>query len=374
MSIERPAASLYCRPMVIEAIDVVPLSVPLVEPFVIATGRIETTRAVLVRLTLRDALGRRAVGLGEAAALPPVTREDQPELLVQLTTAASRLSGRRLADRDELAAVLDDVFAGQPVSRAGLECAVLDAWARLLDRPLCTWLAGAPPRALETDITLPIAPPDHMATLAARHRAAGFRIFKVKVGKAIDDDIAALTRIAHRVPDARFRLDANEGFTADQALRVLDVIAAGRLHLECFEQPCRRDDLAGMARLTAERRVPIVADESVHSLDDLERVHQARAATGVNLKLAKSGGLLGALAIGQRARALGMTVMCGGMVETRLGMAAMGHVACALGGVDYVDLDTAFLLDGDPFTGGYRSEGATLHILDTPGLGIERGS
>jgi L-alanine-DL-glutamate epimerase-like enolase superfamily enzyme len=114
----------------------------------------------------------------------------------------------------------------------------------------------------------------------------------------------------------------------------------------------------------------VIADESVRSSSDLERVHAGGAANGVNLKLAKSGGILAALRIGQRARELGMQVMCGGMVETRLGMAAMGHVACALGGVDYVDLDTAFLLAADPFDGGYSSTGAELHFGGGSGLGV----
>ncbi len=251
-----------------------------------------------------------------------------------------------------------------------MECALLDAAAQLAGQPLCTWLTGQPPRAVVTDMTLPIADPAHMADLARGYWAQGFAIFKVKIGKAIDDDLRALARIAEAVPGARFRLDANAGFTAYQALRVLDACRALSLTLECFEQPCGRDDLAGMARVTASSDVPIVADESVRTLADLERVIAARAASGVNLKLVKSGGLLAALRIGQRAREAGLRVMCGGMVETRLGMTAMGHVVCALGGVDFADLDTAFLLASDPFDGGYTSEGATLRFLDAPGHGV----
>jgi L-alanine-DL-glutamate epimerase-like enolase superfamily enzyme len=209
-----------------------------------------------------------------------------------------------------------------------------------------------------------------MAELARAHRARGFRVFKVKIGKHLDDDLRALTLIARAVPDARFRLDANAAFTAEQALHVLERTRAAQLVLECFEQPCAREDLAGMAAVTARSHVPVLADESVRDLDDLERIHAAHGAHGVNLKLAKSGGLLAAVRIGQRARELGLRVMCGGMVESRLGMAAMAHVACALGGVDFVDLDTAFLLASDPFQGGYESQGATLTVSEASGLGI----
>ncbi|MBK6810204.1 MAG: dipeptide epimerase [Sandaracinaceae bacterium] len=359
--------------MRIQHLSISPLSVPLIEPFVIATGRIDTTRAALVQATLVDAHGRRAVGLGEAAALPPVTAEDQPELLAQLRIASARMTDvelGRLDTPDEVQGLLDECFEGQPVARAGMECALLDAAAQLASQPLCTWLTGAPPRDVITDMTLPIADPAHMAALARGYSAQGFNIFKVKIGKAIDDDLRALALIAHAVPSARFRLDANAGFSADQALRVLDACHAHELQLECFEQPCGRDDLSGMARVTASTRVPVVADESVRTLTELERVIDARAASGVNLKLVKCGGPLAALRIGQRAREAGLAIMCGGMVETRLGMTAMGHVVCALGGVDFADLDTAFLLASDPFEGGYTSEGALLRFLDTPGHGV----
>ena len=356
--------------MHIARIEFTLLSVPLIEPFVIATGRIDATRAVLVQVCVVDTAGREVLGHGEAAALPPVTPEDQPGLMAQLSAAAPRLTGATVATRADVTMLLDSIFPTQSVARAGVECAVLDACARLAKLPLCTWLTGAPPGGVVTDMTLPIAAPAHMAALAVGYRARGFEVFKVKVGKAIDDDLRALTLIAGAVPDARFRLDANAGFTADQALRVLDACARARLRLECFEQPCGREDLAGMARVTAATDVPVVADESVRSLADLERVVDARAASGVNLKLVKHGGLLTAIQIGLRAREVGLSLMCGGMVETRLGMSAMGHVVCALGGVDFVDLDTAFLLASDPFEGGYTSAGARLTFQDVPGHGV----
>ncbi len=91
---------------------------------------------------------------------------------------------------------------------------------------------------------------------------------------------------------------------------------------------------------------------------------------GVNLKIAKSGGLLAARAIGLEAKRRGLKVMMGGMVETRLGMTAAAHLAASLGGVDFADLDTAFLLTEERFDGGYSASGATLTLPDSPGLAI----
>ena len=355
----------------IERLQVRALSVPLREPFVIASGRMDATRAARVRVELRAiASGVTALGLGEAAALPPVTREDQPDLLASIAAAGAAARGCELRGLQALEPLLDGWFADQPVARAGVECALLDAHARLCGVPLGVLLGGRLPCPLRSDITLPIGEPAHMAELARAHAAHGFDVFKIKVGRRLDDDLRALAAVATAVPGARVRLDANAGFSAHEALRLCAEARRLGVRLECFEQPCARDDLDAMAQVAAQAGVPVIADESVTTLAELEQVIARRAAQGVNLKLAKSGGPLRALAIGRAARAAGLQLMCGGMVETRLGMTAMAHVACALGGVEYIDLDTAFLLADDPFEGGYDAVGPELTLTGGPGLDL----
>jgi L-alanine-DL-glutamate epimerase-like enolase superfamily enzyme len=352
-------------------VTVAPLSIPLREPFVIASGRLEATRAALVRATLAGEGGRQATGLGESAALPPVTREDQPELLRLIAEAAAGLRGAVLTRDEELDVLLRDRLPAGGVARAGVETAILDAAARLAGLPLYRALGGAEAPLLITDITLSISEPARMAEAAAHHARAGFGCFKVKVGRDRRADLASLQAVAAAVPKARFRLDANAGFTADEALALLDAALADGLSIECYEQPCAAGDLAGMARVTARAPVPVVADESFRGPDDLDRLLAARAAGAVNLKLTKLGGPLAALALGRRARAAGLGLMAGAMVETRVGLLAMAHVVAALGGVDWVDLDTAFLLAEDPFVGGWQVDGPRLRLTDEPGLGVE---
>ena len=355
----------------VSIVDVVvsPLSVPLREPFVIASGRIDTTRAALVQATLQDAAGRRATGLGESAALPPVTREDQPDLLHAIASAAAGLRGASLASPDELERLLVARLPAGGVARAGVEAALLDAAARLQGVPLYRAMGAASPAPLITDITLSISDPERMAAAATRHAQAGFDCFKVKVGRDWRADCASLRAVAAAVPGARFRLDANAGFRATEALALLETALADGLTVECYEQPCGAGDLAGMAEVTARAPVPVVADESFRGAGDLDRLLSARAATAVNLKLTKLGGPLAALSLGRRARAAGLRLMAGAMVETRVGLLAMAHVVTALGGVDWVDLDTAFLLAHDPFTGGWTADGPRLQLDDRPGLG-----
>lgn len=367
----------WANPMdvTVEEVGVEPLFVRLREPFVIASARMDTTRAALIRITVRanDGSNRRAVGLGEAACLPPVTREDASDVMRSVERAA-----QELAAPIDLLRPLDD----QPVARAGVEAALVDACARLVDRPAWRYLAdelGFASRgvdALETDITLPIADEDRMLALAAEYRDAGFRALKVKVGKSLDHDVSVVTSLARAFPAMELRLDANEGFSPEQAVTLAERALAAGARLTVFEQPCPRGDHAGAARVThaLAGSVTVVADESVRSLADLEAVLSARAARGVNLKLSKFGGLRAAIAVGRRAKQAGLALMCGAMVETRLGLTAMAHVAACLGGVDWVDLDTAFLLDEEPFAGGYDVEGSVLRLREGPGFGVVEAS
>lgn len=345
--------------MRLRSVRVEPLAVPLLDPFVIATARVDHTTSVRVVVELEQG----HVGHGEAAALHPVTAERVEDLATSIDAVAAALLGHEV---DPGLALLDGVLEGRPVARAGLEQALLDALARAHGLPVHALLApAARPVPLVTDVTLPILPVERMVALALGHRARGFTAFKVKVGKDVDHDRAALTALARAVPDARFRLDANAALTAAQALGLLHDLRD--LPLECFEQPCGRDDLAGMARVTAEGGVPVIADESVRDLGDLDRVIAARAAHGINLKRVKSGGMLPCLALGRAARDAGLSIMVGAMVETWLGLYGMAHVAVALGGADLVDLDTAFLLAEPAFT---HHEGPTLVLPDAPGLGL----
>lgn len=363
-------------PARVRRVQISRLEVPLLEPFVIACGEVTATRNALVQVELCDDRGRVAIGLGEAATLAPVTEEDLPDVLRQLERAGGALTGALLPAHeglDGLAGPLDAAAGGAVVARSALETAALDALARLAGAPLRALLGGeigARTTAMTTDITIPIRDVGKMADLARAHRAQGFTCFKVKVGREVEHDAEALRAIAAAVPDARFRIDANAGFSAKEALALAEILARGGIEIDCFEQPCAAGDLAGMAEVAAAIEPPVIADESARRVEDVAALVAARAADGVNLKIAKSGGPLAALAIGRAAKAQGLRVMCGGMVETRLGMTAAAHVAAALGGVDFVDLDTAWLLAGDPFEGGYAAEGPEYTLSDTAGLGV----
>lgn len=351
----------------LESLCVRPLSVPLRVPFVIATGRIDATRAVEIELRIRRGSAT-ATGLGEAACLPPVTVEDQPDVLAALARLAEQLSDLPSPlTRERLSEGLG------PVARAGLDTALTGALAQLDGMALRTWLGGSSGDAtLETDVTVAIASPEAMAELARDWTAWGFRALKIKVGRDLEADVRALELIGRAAPNATLRVDANAGYSAREAIALANACAARGLRIECWEQPCAASDRQGMAEVSAALDTPVIADESVKTLRDVEELIREPYADGINLKLAKTGSLAECVQMGRRAREAGLRVMVGGMVETRLGMSAAAHVACAVGGVDYVDLDTAWLLASDPYVGGYEAEGPRLTVSERPGLGVTR--
>jgi L-Ala-D/L-Glu epimerase len=337
---------------------------------------VDVTPSVLVRVEVEGPQGAVA-GLGEAACLPPVTREGPDAVRATLSALTPALLGRSLAAPtiEAFARLVGGALDGAPVARAGLQVALLDAVARAETRHLVSLLdASVPlPRRLVTDVTLPILPIERMVALADEWRARGFRTFKVKVGHDLEKDRAALLAVAGRVPEARFRLDANAGFTAVEAVALLRACLAAGLRIECFEQPCAREDLDGLEAVQASAPdVPVVADESLRGPADLDAILARRGRIGgVNLKIVKLGGLLEALAMGRRARTAGLHVMVGGMVETRLGMSTGACLAACFDEV-LTDLDTAWLLASDPFIGGYEARGEVYEVGGGTGHGVRR--
>jgi L-alanine-DL-glutamate epimerase-like enolase superfamily enzyme len=341
----------------ITSVDAYPLNVPLLRPFVIATGRLEQVENVAVRVQLSDG----AEGWGEVPSLQPVTVEDQPTALTSVGEAAEWVVGRDAAEWRPLAADLASRVPRLAAVRAGIEMAVIDAFTRSLGVPLYHFFGGAE-RQLTTDITIPICDPDEARSLAAQYRKRGFTTIKTKVGLDVDADIARLAAIRESHPDCALVLDANEGYSAEQALDALRALRVAGLEPALFEQPVPRDDWAGLGRVTREGGVPVAADESCRTPQDALRIAQEQLAPVLNIKLAKAG-VVAAIEIAAIARAAGLGLMIGGMVETRLGMGFSAHLAAGLGGFEWIDLDTPLLMSPDPVVGGYEADGAVYDVV-----------
>ena len=332
------------------------LNASLKAPFSIAGARLDAVRNVAVRLDLAQG----ASGWGEIPILPTVTPEDQATAL-----QAARRAGREWTGRDALRwrPLVDDlsrILPGAPTVRAGLEMALFDALARSWSIPLFGFFGGASDH-LETDITIPICEPEEARRLAAQYRALGFTTLKTKVGADVDGDVARVGAIRRGHPDCRLILDANEGYDVAQTLAVLRTLRRLGLEPALLEQPVPREDRDGQARLVREAGVPVAADESCRSSEDAAHIARDRLAHVINIKLAKCG-VAQALEIIAIARASGLGLMIGGMVETRLAMGFSAHLAAGTGAFQWIDLDTPMLLAEDPVLHGYTAEGPRYEL------------
>ena len=291
------------------------------------------------------------VGRGEAA--PVYYRGETTDTATAfLTEAAPRLGDDAFA--------LEDVLSvpGDAAGRSALDAALHDWIGRRLGLPV--WrLLGLARRAPVTSYTLGIDTLE--GTRDRARRAAGFRSLKVKVGGA--DDLARLEAIREE-SDAVLRVDANEGWTLEAARELVPSLV--ELGVELIEQPFPAADLESFRALRElSPRPPLIVDEGCQSLDDVAAV--AGYADGINVKLAKSGGIREALRMVHAARALGLSVMIGCMVESQLGVAPAAQIASL---ADWVDLDGHLLLADEPFRGLAFEDGAVLPS-DGPGLGVE---
>ncbi|XP_047057832.1 L-Ala-D/L-amino acid epimerase-like [Lolium rigidum] len=345
------------------------VDVPLAAPFTIASSRLDAVSNVAVRVELSSG----AVGWGEAPVLPSVAAEDQPAALAAVARACALLAAAPAAP---LGAVLRDVADALPghafaSARAGVEMAVIDAVANSIRIPLWRLFGGAS-NSVTTDITIPIVTPNEAAQLAAKYRGQGFETLKLKVGKNLNSDIEVLKAIRLVHPDCSFILDANEGYTANQAVEVLDRLNEMGVTPVLFEQPVHRDDWEGLRDVSVaamERyRVAVAADESCRSLLDAQKIIHGNLAHVINIKLAKMG-VLGALEVIDAARKAGIALMIGGMVETRIAMGFAGHLAAGLGCFSFIDLDTPLLLSEDPVYGGYEASGPLYKFTNARGHG-----
>ncbi|WP_370293680.1 dipeptide epimerase [Deinococcus sp. KSM4-11] len=249
-----------------------------------------------------------------------------------------------------------------PSVKCALEMAALEWCARSVNQPVWRLLGLTPSPIPDSSYTVSLGELPSMRAQAREAVARGYSILKVKLGT--DRDEAILEALREEVPDVTLRVDANAAWTRARARRMLGVLDAAKVEL--LEQPLAAADLEGHAELRARAPMPVVADESLHHVSDLLAL--TRAFDGVNLKLAKLGGPLQALRAVRLARAHGLSVMMGCMIESSLGISAAAHLA---GLCDWADLDGALLLAEDPFT-GLEWRAGHLTRPTKPGWGVER--
>ena len=320
-------------------------------PFIIARGGQSEYRTVWVRLT--DADGRE--GWGEAAATK-FYGETAETVLAALNIYAAQMP-KDAFDLEEGERNWELVLRGNPAARVALSTALHDLAAQRAGVPLHRFWGLDAARAPQSTFTIGIDTSEKMQ--AKVREAADYPILKVKLGT--DRDVEIL-RALREVTEREIRVDANCAWTARQAIAMLPVLE--EFGVTVLEQPLPPDQIAGLAEISRRATIPVIADESCRTVEDIPPL--VGAVDGINIKLAKCGSLREALRMIAVARAHGMMVMVGCMIESSLGITAAAHFTPL---VDIVDLDGAALLANDPFTGAGIA-GGQVTLPDGPGLGV----
>ena len=344
------------------------LRVPLKTPFKTALRTVESVEDIIVMINTDSG----HVGYGEAPATAVITGDTHGSIIEAIRHYISpRLIGAEIADLNRITHLIQGSMEKNSSAKAAVEIAVYDLWGQLYDAPLYRLLGGGDP-VITTDITISVDYIDKMVadSLAAVER--GFESLKIKVGKDIGVDIDRVKAIYAAVEDrALLRLDANQGWTAKQAVYALQTLEDAGVRLELVEQPVKANDLAGMKYVTERVHTPIMADESVFGPTEVIELIRMRAADIINIKLMKTGGISNAIRIADIAEMYQVECMIGCMLETSISVAAAVHVAVAKSSaITKIDLDGPSLCAFNPVDGGVIFNESEITVTDAPGLGI----
>ena len=322
-------------------------------PFIIARGGNSEYRTLMVTITDHD----RVEGWGEAAAT-----KFYGETLETVQAAIAIYAAVLGDDPFQLEAIEQRLMAALPgnaAARVAISAALHDLVGKKLGIPIWKLWGLDRSAAPKSTFTIGIDTPEMIRRKVLE--ASEYPILKVKLGS--DDDLAIL-RTMREATDRELRVDANCGWTPAHAIAMLPVLE--EFGVTVLEQPVVPDDLDGLAKVRQHATIPIIADESCVTSADIPKL--VGRVDGINIKLAKCGSLREALRMIAMARAHGMMVMVGCMIESSLGITAAAHLTPL---VDIVDLDGAALLRDDPFAGA-AIPGGQVTLPDAPGLGVTR--
>ncbi len=351
--------------MRITDLDVLPVSVPFIEPFEIAGGRATHGRHVLVRLVSESG----DVGYGESAPMSSYSPQTQESVSSEIRRFKKEILGRDPFDLEgiQLRMVKSklDSFA-----RTGIDTALHDLVARHLGIPIHRLLGGPVSDGVDLSWAIGFKPPEDMAEEARNFSGRGFRTIKVKVGQEPGLDCERVEAVREAIgPDVNLKVDANQGYDLATTEDV-----AGRfdeLGVSVFEQPLPRDRWEDLANLHKSIRIPIMADESLLGPDDAVKIAMEESADILNIKIMKPGGIRPSAKLGILAEALGLPCMLGSMPELGIGTLAGLQVVVTSEIFTYgAELIGPWMFEDDLLERSPVLEDGRLMLPDGPGLGL----
>jgi len=353
--------------MKITSAKAVPVELHLDEPFAIANETVDTAENVFFKLGTDTGLE------GWGCATPDtVTSETSDTVLKAFETVLKGiLEGSDPTRVHLINDVIESNLDGNTSAKAGVNMALYDILGKSAELPVYKLLGGYRDR-IETSVTIGLNPVDIMVDRSKKWVSQGFKSLKVKCGMDPDFDIEAIMAIRDAIGrDVKIRLDANEGYTVEQAITVIQTLEGMGADIELLEQPTKGIYLYALKEVTAKCPVPIMADETALNLRDSLKLIKYEVADMINIKLMKVGGITNAIKANIMAELAGIPVMIGCMNESMGAMIGGVHFACGFKNVQYADLDSILDITDDPVKGGATYENGCVVPSDNPGLGIE---
>jgi len=352
----------------IKTIEPIAVSLPMLKPVIMAGEEVRRADNVLVRIEADNA----TVGWGEAASAPVMTGETLESIVSAVGYLSSALRGREAADIAGALAAMDDRMYGNHGAKAAIEIALHDLAGRAAGRPVHALLGHKQRNRMPLLGVIGGGDYDGDLRDAEKKKAAGVIAYKIKVGIDAPENDAARTREICKIlgSDMLISADANQGFTTDQAITYVRAVKGSGL--DFFEQPVAADDLAGMAAVAKATEIAIGADEGIHSLEDIRRHHEHKAARGVSLKAIKLGGIRAVNEAGTLCDRLGMSVNISCKTgESSVACAAALHVASVIPNIAWGLTLTHTGLADDVTMQPLPTAKGYVDSLDRPGLGVD---
>lgn len=353
--------------MIIINVEVSEILVPLVTPFKTALRTVNVVNDVVVKITTDTG----EIGYGEAAPTAVLTGETKESIKSTiLNYIKPSIMGTEIDNLEGVMEKINSCNLKNTSAKAAVDMAIYDLYAKKLNSPLYKILGGYR-NEITTDITISVNEIDQMVQDSINAVNKGFNILKIKVGKEAEKDIERISEIRKVVgKTVILRVDANQGWTSKQAVKIISALEDKDLNIELVEQPVKYWDLEGMKYVTKNTYTKILADESVFSAQDAVKIITARGADLINIKLMKTGGIFNALKICDIAEVYGVECMIGCMLESKISVSAAANLGAAKKIITMVDLDGPALCKIDSISGGPDFKGNSIKMSEGIGIGF----
>ena len=340
------------------------LDIPLKRPFVTSIRSSKSLKGIVCEVILADG----QVGFGESAENVKLTGESRADM----SRFIKDFFDEHLNGEAEDILLSLQSFANHSAARYGMEIAILDAVAKDEDEEISSELGiDVKTRQLMNDTTISLM--DSAATIRETKRvlAAGYQRIKFKVGHG-NSEIQRILQLADVIPaNISVRIDPNQSWNYQEALDAIQAFDESSLQVEFIEQPFNLLMVDKMKQLALKTNIPIIADESVFTLEDAKRVIENGYGTAINIKLIKCGGPLEAIEIANFAKRKGINCLLGCTTESNIALTTAAYLSAGLDNVKYNDLDGLDYIVDTPFSGGIIDQNGEIEIpKQQNGLGI----